>query len=85
MFNYYDQYYQKGGDYVLPIEVFNDLIGELEELQNKIDLAKRMLEMNIEIIKQQPSNNLLEDKFFINRKDFLKIMPKKIDLTNKRF
>ena len=26
----YEQYYQKGGTYVLPIEVFNELWGEME-------------------------------------------------------
>lgn len=26
----YEQYYQKGGTYVLPIEIFNELFGEME-------------------------------------------------------
>lgn len=26
----YEQYYQKGGTYVLPIELFNELFGEME-------------------------------------------------------
>lgn len=33
----YDMYWQKGGTYVLPVEVFNDLYGELEEEKEKAD------------------------------------------------
>lgn len=40
---------------------------QYKELHNKIDKTIRMLEINIEITRQQPSNNKLEDKFFINR------------------
>lgn len=33
----YDMYWQKGGTYVLPVEVFNDLYGELEEEKEKVE------------------------------------------------
>lgn len=33
----YDMYWQKGGTYVLPVEVFNDLYGELEEEREKVE------------------------------------------------
>lgn len=39
----YDKYYRKGGDYVIPIEIFNDLLGEIEELQKKLDKAIELL------------------------------------------
>ena len=29
------KYYQKGGEYVIPIGIFNDLLGELEDLQQE--------------------------------------------------
>lgn len=52
-----------------------DLQQENKELHNKIDKVIRMLEINIEIAKQQPSKNKLEDEFFINRcNDLLKIL-----------
>ena len=44
--NNYDKYYRKGGDYVIPVEIFNDLLGELEELHNKIDKAIEYIDDN---------------------------------------
>lgn len=29
------KYYQKGGEYVIPVGIFNDLLGELEDLQKE--------------------------------------------------
>ena len=31
----YEQYHQKGGTYILPVEVFDDLLSEKEELESK--------------------------------------------------
>ncbi len=31
----YEQYWQKGGTYVMPIEVFNDLFYDIEQLQQE--------------------------------------------------
>lgn len=57
-----------------------DLQNVLTEKNNKINKAIRMLEINIEIAKQQPSNNKLEDEFFINRcSGLLKILKGDID------
>lgn len=33
----YDKYYKKGGTYVIPVEIFNELFDELERLNNIID------------------------------------------------
>lgn len=47
--NNYDKYYRKGGDYVIPVEIFNDLLGEVEELHNKIDKLEEYSRGNIEV------------------------------------
>ena len=33
----YDKYYKKGGTYVIPVEIFNELFDELERLNNIIN------------------------------------------------
>ena len=33
---FYEQYYCKGGDYILPVSVFNDLLDEVDTLKNRI-------------------------------------------------
>ena len=45
----YEQYHQKGGTYVIPVEVFNDLLNEKEEL----DKEKEEL---IDYLKEEKSN-----------------------------
>lgn len=37
----YDKYYQKGGNYVLPTEVFNELLYENQQLKEKIEMLKQ--------------------------------------------
>lgn len=32
-----EQYHQKGGTYVIPVEIMNYWIGEYEDLQNKVE------------------------------------------------
>lgn len=40
-YSYLDDYYQKGGTYVIPIEIINDIRGELEEHENcKADIEE---------------------------------------------
>lgn len=36
----YDVYHKKGGDYIIPVEVFNELFDEIEELQAKASYKK---------------------------------------------
>lgn len=36
----YEKYYQKGGTYELPIEIFNDIISELQQYKQQIDELK---------------------------------------------
>ena len=67
--NNYDKYYRKGGDYVIPVEIFNDLLGELEELHNKID----KLEDKIKQMDNRFRNGLCVDNYLggkITRKLF---------------
>ena len=40
----YEQYWQKGGTYVLPVEVFNDLFYDIEQLQQENKELKRKYE-----------------------------------------
>lgn len=35
-FSYLQSYYQKGGTYILPIEIVSDLTGQIEELANEL-------------------------------------------------
>lgn len=35
-FSYLQSYYQKGGTYILPVEIVSDLTGQIEELVNEI-------------------------------------------------
>ena len=71
----YEQYWQKGGTYVLPVEVFNDLFYDIEQLQqeNK-ELKEQYSELEDKYIKNQPCCN--EDdcalyKEYLNDKNIL--------------
>ncbi len=41
----YEQYWQKGGTYVLPIEIFNDLFYDIEQLQQENKNLKEKLDI----------------------------------------
>ena len=43
----YDKYYKKGGTYVIPVEVFNDLCDEIERLNNIINEFNKLIENEI--------------------------------------
>lgn len=47
----HEQYYRKGGTYELPIEIYNDLIGQIEEAQKERNDYKQRNEKAIEYIK----------------------------------
>ena len=49
----HEQYYRKGGTYELPIEIYNDLIGQIEEAQKERDDYKSRCEKAIEYIKDK--------------------------------
>ena len=49
----YEQYYQKGGTYVLPIEVFNELWGEMENWKDTCKQKENIIKEVREYIKYQ--------------------------------
>ena len=58
----YEQYHQKGGTYVLPVEVFNDLLNEKEELEQE----NKKLKDNWNKLKYFLANGLASDNYIIN-------------------
>lgn len=48
----HEQYYRKGGTYELPIEIYNDLIGQIEEAQKERNKYKSRCEKAIELYKK---------------------------------
>ena len=73
------QYYRKGGTYELPIEIYNDLIGQIEEAQKernnyKSRCKKTINAINIlqEIIYQQPTENGADDMWLLDKLDGFK-------------
>ena len=40
----YEKYYQKGGSYVIPIEIFNELFDEYECLKNDCQKYKEIID-----------------------------------------
>ena len=48
----YDKYYKKGGTYVIPVEVFNELFDELERLSFNYEQALEDLDKKENIINE---------------------------------
>ena len=48
----YDKYFKKGGTYVIPIEIFNELFNELERLSFNYEQALEDLDKKDNIIKE---------------------------------
>lgn len=48
----YDKYYKKGGTYVIPVEVFNELFDELERQTSNYEQALEDLDKKENIIKE---------------------------------
>ena len=48
----YDKYYKKGGTYVIPIEIFDELFDELERLSFNYEQALEDLDKKENIIKE---------------------------------
>ena len=49
----YEQYHQKGGTYVLPVEVFDNLLDEKEELEIENQKLKEDILFCLKSIKQE--------------------------------
>lgn len=76
----HEQYYRKGGTYELPIEIYNDLIGQIEEAQKERNDYKQRNEKAIEYIKfvinhyKEQLETPIEDTYFnsdVNRKGYI--------------
>ena len=52
----FEKYYQKGGTYVLPIEVFNELFGEMENWKEECKQKENIIKEVREILKYHLSN-----------------------------
>lgn len=64
----YDKYYQKGGSYILPIEVFNELWGEMEswkstskEQSTSISNFNSYLDDLYDSFKNTPADNMAQE------------------------
>lgn len=55
----YEQYWQKGGTYILPIEVFNEVFGELENWKQENQQLKGVIDKAIEYI----NNHIYQETF----------------------
>lgn len=64
----YEQYYQKGGTYVMPVEVFNELF---EEMENWREETKRLIDINKE---HQEINGKLREENKQYESDIKKLM-----------
>ena len=102
----YEQYHQKGGTYVIPVEVFDNLLDEYQELKEQycertdcsgrlgnskkveklikenqkykevIDKALNDIDLVIELIKQQPTE---DDSWILGRLNSFKIILKEVE------
>lgn len=68
----YEQYHQKGGTYVIPVEVFDELLEENQELKKQLEeyqLQNIDLRADIMIQKKAFPNKLIKDKTFYDLYD----------------
>ena len=79
----YDKYYQQGGIYVIPVEIFNELFEDYDCFKNDCKKYKEVIDMTIdnidlviELIKQQPTE---DDSWILDRLNAFKIILKGVD------
>lgn len=48
----YDKYYQQGGSYVIPVEIFNELFEDYECFKNDCKKYKEVINKTIELLNQ---------------------------------
>lgn len=73
----YDKYYQKGGTYNLPIEVFNELLDEIENWKEEVEELKLIvgLRQKRNLISKFDKEYDAEDKKKNPDRDYAGIMP----------
>lgn len=59
----YEKYYQKGGSYVIPVEIFNELFDDYECFKNDCQKYKEIIDKAIEYIKEKARNNCWIDQY----------------------
>ena len=71
----YEQYHQKGGTYILPVEVFNELLDEKEKLEqenkqlkNNWNNLKKWLAEHI-LMSEKPTTKILLKSILANVKE----------------
>ena len=76
----YDKYYQQGGSYVIPVEIFNELFEDYECFKNDCKKYKEVInktindiDLVIELIKQQPTE---DDSWILDRLNAFNIILK---------
>ena len=52
----YEKYYQKGGSYVIPVEIFNELFNDYECFKNDYQKYKEVIDKAIEYIEENKLN-----------------------------
>lgn len=52
----YDKYYQQGGSYVIPVEIFNELFEDYECFKNDCKKYKEVIDKTIEILDNYQNN-----------------------------
>lgn len=67
----YDKYYQQGGSYVIPVEIFNELFEDYECFKNDCKKYKEVINKTIELLNQPwsfESGNKQVDEITKNKK-----------------
>ena len=59
----YEKYYQTGGSYRIPVEIFNELFDDYECLKNDCQKYKEKIDKAIEYIKEKARNNCWIDQY----------------------
>lgn len=54
----YDKYYQQGGSYVIPVEIFNELFEDYECFKNDCKKYKEVIDKAIEYIWRTEINSI---------------------------
>lgn len=67
----YDKYYQQGGSYVIPVEIFNELFEDYECFKNDCKKYKEVIDIAIEYI---GSKEMYNDDFDTEIYKLLKIL-----------
>ena len=71
----YDKYYQQGGSYVIPVEIFNELFEDYECFKNDCKKYKEVIDKAIECIEDTyySKNTTDIDSIVLSNNELLKI------------